>query len=72
MAGERDTKIWINGDAVEFVTWTSRELIYTRAGYEDTLIRLPRNTVQRMLKSGALRIEGPRPDWANPDLAENE
>jgi hypothetical protein len=60
---EYDTRIWLDNEPVVFVTWTADELIYTREGYKDTLIRLPRRTVLRMLQVGSLRLEGFRPDW---------
>jgi hypothetical protein len=63
---QQDTKVWIRDEQVEFVAWTTRELIYTREEFADTLIRLPRATVQRMLRKGTLRLEGYRPDWAQP------
>ncbi|MBN2302857.1 MAG: hypothetical protein JXQ72_00170 [Anaerolineae bacterium] len=70
MTGNNDTRVWIDGEEVEFVAWTLRELIYTRPDFEDTLIRLPQRTVQRMLRKGTLRIEGARPEWANPDAGD--
>ena len=41
-------------------------------GSSQTLANLTKSTVRRLLKDGTLRVEGYRPDWADPDLAAEE
>jgi hypothetical protein len=63
-----DTRVWFGGVEVEFVGWTQFGLVYTRVGSMQTLANLTKSTVRRLLRDGTLRIEGYRPDWADPDL----
>ncbi len=63
-----DTRVWFGGVEVEFVGWTNYGLVYTRVGSVQTLANLTKSTVRRLLRDGTLRLEGYRPDWADPDL----
>jgi len=63
-----DTRVWFGGVEVHFVGWTTYGLVYTRVGSMQTLANLTKSTVRRLLRDGTLRVEGFRPDWANPDL----
>jgi hypothetical protein len=63
-----DTRVWFGGVEVQFVGWTNYGLVYTRVGSVQTLANLTKSTVRRLLRDGTLRVEGFRPDWADPDL----
>lgn len=67
-----DTRVWFGGVEVQFVGWTNYGLMYTRVGSAQTLANLTKSTVRRLLRDGTLRVEGYRPDWADPDLAVND
>lgn len=67
-----DTRLWMGGMEVQFVGWTNYGLVYTRVGSMQTLANLTKSTVRRLLLDGTLRVEGYRPDWADPDLFDDE
>ncbi len=72
MDNERDTRLWMGGVEVQFVGWTAYGLVYTRVGSMQTLANLTKSTVRRLMLDGTLKIEGYRPDWADPDLIDDE
>ena len=59
------TRIWWDGNEVEFVRWTERALVFSWGDPHETAIHMPRGAVLRLMEKGVMQIEGELPEWAD-------
>ncbi len=59
------TRIWWDGNEVEFVRWTERALVFSWGDPHETAIHMPRGAVLRLMEKGVMQIEGELPEWVN-------
>jgi hypothetical protein len=58
------TRVWWDGNPVQFIRWTEKGLVFNWDDPRETAIHMPRGTVVRLMAKGVLQIEGDAPAWA--------
>ena len=66
------TRIWWDGNEVEFIRWTDRGVLFNWGDPRETAVHMPRGAVARLLEKGVLRIEGEGPTWSNSGQSQRE
>jgi hypothetical protein len=64
------TRVWWDGDEVEFICWTDKGLVFNWNDARETAVHMPRGAVVRLMDKGVLYVEGQMPTWINPGQAQ--
>ena len=52
------TRVWWDGNPVQFIRWTEKGLVFNWDDPRETAIHMPRGAVMRLMAKGVLEIEG--------------
>ncbi len=58
-----NTRVWWDGNPVQFIRWTEKGLVFNWDDPRETAIHMPRGAVVRLMAKGVLQIEGDAPEW---------
>lgn len=62
-AQSSQTRVWWDGEEVQFIRWTQRSLVFHWQDPRETAMHMPRGAVLRLMEKGVLRVEGEMPNW---------